>query len=207
LLFLKTFVPPGYLKNGQNFDFTDLDNPSAQQLFNEVVGSLSAAFSQYANDPKKGNRISEIQKDSVGFAATLSKIVEEDYSWGKSRGLTIVSTSIVSIQYDDATKAVLETVQRADALSGQRGNSNLQASIAAGIEAAGSVEGAAGILGLGIAGGSIGLGSLQQPNTSSNSQGTQEDSFAKLANLKKMLDEGLITQVDYESAKAKLLGL
>ena len=207
LLFLKTFVPPGYLKNGQNFDFTDLDNPSAQQLFNEVVGSLSAAFSQYANDPKKGNRISEIQKDSVGFAATLSKIVEEDYSWGKSRGLTIVSTSIVSIQYDDATKAVLETVQRADALSGQRGNSNLQASIAAGREAAGSAEGAAGILGLGIAGGSIGLGSLQQPNTSSNSQGTQEDSFAKLANLKKMLDEGLITQVDYESAKAKLLGL
>jgi membrane protease subunit (stomatin/prohibitin family) len=207
LLFLKTFVPPGYLKNGRNFDFTDLDNPSAQQLFNEVVGSLSAAFSKYANDPSKGNRISEIQKDSVGFAATLSKIVEEEYSWSKSRGLAIVSTSLVSIQYDDATKALLETVQRADALSGQRGNSNLQASIAAGIEAAGSTEGAAGILGLGIAGGSIGLGSLQQPNTTANNQGAEGDSFAKLANLKKMLDEGLITQVDYEAAKTKLLGL
>jgi membrane protease subunit (stomatin/prohibitin family) len=137
----------------------------------------------------------------------LSKIVEEDYSWSKSRGLTIVSTSLVSIQYDDATKALLETVQRADALSGQRGNSNLQASIAAGIEAAGSTEGAAGILGLGIAGGSIGLGSLQQPNTTANNQGAEGDSFAKLANLKKMLDEGLITQVDYEAAKTKLLGL
>jgi membrane protease subunit (stomatin/prohibitin family) len=208
LLFLKTFVPPVYLKNGRNFDFTDLDNPSAQQLFNEVVGSLSAAFSQYANDSNKGNRISEIQKDSVGFASALSNIIEEDYSWGKSRGLTIVSTSIVSIQYDDATKAVLETVQRADALSGQRGNSNLQASIAAGIEAAGSTEGAAGILGLGIAAGSIGLGSVQQPNSAAASnQGAEGDSFAKLANLKKMLDEGLITQVDYEAAKTKLLGL
>jgi membrane protease subunit (stomatin/prohibitin family) len=102
----------------------------------------------------------------------------------------------------------LETVQRADALSGQRGNSNLQASIAAGIEAAGSTEGAAGILGLGIAAGSIGLGSVQQPNSAAASnQGAEGDSFAKLANLKKMLDEGLITQVDYEAAKTKILGL
>jgi membrane protease subunit (stomatin/prohibitin family) len=207
LLFLKTFVPPVYLKNARNFDFTDLDNPSAQQLFNEVVGSLSAAFSQYVNHPDKGNRISEIQKDSIGFATALSEVVEQDYSWSKSRGLSIVSTSIVAIQYDEATKTVLSTVQRADALSGQRGNSNLQASIAAGIEAAGSTEGAAGILGIGFAAGSIGLGSLQQPNTSVNTDSADTDSFAKLANLKKMLDEGLITPADYDSAKAKLLGL
>jgi membrane protease subunit (stomatin/prohibitin family) len=207
LLFLKTFVPPVYLKNGRNFDLTDLDNPSAQQLFNEVVGSLSAAFSQYANDPNKGNRISEIQKDSVGFAAALAGVVEQDYAWTKSRGLTIVSTAVVSIQYDESTKAVLQTVQRADALLGSRGNSNLQASMAAGIEAAGSTEGAAGILGLGFAAGSIGLGSVQQPNTPAPTETPADDSFAKLANLKKMLDEGLITQEDYDSAKSKILGL
>lgn len=207
LLFLKTFVPPVYLKNGRNFDLTDLDNPSAQQLFNEVVGSLSAAFSRYANDPNKGNRISEIQKDSVGFAAALAGVVEQDYSWTQSRGLTIVSTAVVSIQYDESTKAVLQTVQRADALLGSRGNSNLQASMAAGIEAAGSTEGAAGILGLGFAAGSIGLGSVQQPNTPGPSESPADDSFAKLANLKRMLDEGLITQEDYDSAKSKILGL
>jgi membrane protease subunit (stomatin/prohibitin family) len=207
LLFLKTFVPPVYLKNGRNFDLTDLDNPSAQQLFNEVVGSLSAAFSQYANDPNKGNRISEIQKDSVGFAEALAGVVEQDYAWTKSRGLTIVSTAVVSIQYDESTKAVLQTVQRADALLGSRGNSNLQASMAAGIEAAGSTEGAAGILGLGFAAGSIGLGSVQQPNTPAPTETPADDSFAKLANLKKMLDEGLITQEDYDSAKSKILGL
>jgi membrane protease subunit (stomatin/prohibitin family) len=143
----------------------------------------------------------------VEFAAALSNVIDQDYSWSKSRGLQIVSTSIVSIEYDEATKAVLQTVQRADALGGQRGNSNLQASIAAGFEAAGSTEGAAGILGLGIAGGSIGLGSLQQPNNASNGQGVEEDSFAKLAKLKKMLDEGLITQADYDSAKAKIIDL
>lgn len=204
LLFIRNFVPPSYLKNGINFDLTDLDNPAAQQLFNEVVGSLSAAFAKYVNDPDKGKRISQIQMDATGFASALAEIVEEDYSWSELRGIKIVSTSIVSIQYDESTKTVLQTVQRADALSGQRGNSNLQASIAAGIEAAGSTEGAAGILGIGFAAGSVGLGSM--PQQTANVE-TSEDSFSKLSHLKKMLDAELITQEDYEAAKAKLLDL
>jgi membrane protease subunit (stomatin/prohibitin family) len=207
LLFLKAFVPPVYFKNGKNFDLTDLDNPSAQQLFNELVASLSAAFSKYANDPSKGNRISQIQMDSVGFGQAMAEVIEKDYSWRGSRGISIVSTAIVSIQYDEATKAVLQTVQRADALSGQRGNSNLQASIAAGIEAAGSTEGAAGILGIGFAAGSLGLGNVQQPNAPQTPPGEADDTFTKLSKLKKMLDEGLITQEDYDNAKAKLLDL
>ncbi len=207
LLFIKSFVPPVYFKNGKNFDLTDLDNPSAQQLFNELVASLSAAFSRYANDPNKGNRISQIQMDSVGFGQTIAEVIEADYSWRSARGIGIVSTAIVSIQYDEATKAVLQTVQRADALSGQRGNSNLQASLAAGIEAAGSTEGAAGILGIGFAAGSFGIGNLQQPTASPPATGGADDAFSKLASLKKMLDEGLITQADYDAAKGKLLGL
>lgn len=203
LLFLKVFVPPVYLKNGRNFDLTDLDNPSAQQLFNEVVGSLAAAFSAYTNDPNKENRISNIQRDSVGFATTFAEVIQRDYSWQDARGIKIVSTSIVAIEYDEATKALLQTVQRADSLMGQRGNSNLQASVAAGIESAGSTEGATGILGLGFAAGSLGLGSMQQPSE----QVAQDDPYSKLASLKKMLDEDLITQADYDAAKSKILGL
>lgn len=207
LLFLKNLVPPSYLKNGVNFDLTDLDNPTAQQLFNEVVGSLAAAFAKYVNDPNKGNRISQIQMDAAGFAASLAEIVENDFDWEKSRGIKIVSTSVVSIQYDESTKAVLQTVQRADALSGQRGNSNLQASIAAGIEAAGSTEGAAGILGIGFAAGSVGLGAMPQQQASTAATEVSENPFEKLASLKKMLDAELITQADYDAAKAKLLDL
>ncbi len=203
LLFIKTLVPQTYLQGGRNFDLTDLDNPSAQQLFNEVVGSLSSAFSAYVNDPARENRISQIQRDATGFGAALASIVDRDYSWRNARGITIVNTSIVSIQYDEASKAILQTVQRADALSGQRGNSNLQASIAAGLEAAGSTEGASGILGIGLAAGSIGLGSLQQSSPAEAS----EDPFEKLSKLKKMLDADLISQADYDAAKNKLLGL
>ncbi len=68
ILFIKAFVPAAYLEPGRVFDFTDIDNDAAAQLFNEVVGSLAPAFSMYTNDPMKQNRITRIQQDSIGFA-------------------------------------------------------------------------------------------------------------------------------------------
>ena len=228
LLFIKAWVPAKYLEPGQVFDFTDLDNDGASQLFNEVVGSLAPAFSMYTNDPSKGNRITKIQQDSIGFAKSLSDAVEQNYQWSTARGLEIVSTAIIAIEYDEATRELLRNVQRADALSGARGNSNLQASVAAGFEAAGENSGGAGLVGLGMAAGATGLGGLQQPvpgiggqSTPPPSAGTPppppppvapaapaaEDPVAKLAKFKEMLDAGLITQEDYDAAKNKVLGL
>lgn len=207
--FVKNFVPATYLQPGQIFDFTDLDNAAASQLFNEVVGSLAPAFSAYTNDPTKGNRISKIQQDSLGFAKSLSDAVEGGYQWRSDRGLEIVKTTIISIEYDANTKELLKTVQRADALAGARGNSNLQASVAQGFQAAGESGGAAGLMGLGIAGGAIGLGGLQQPVAAAAvaAAPAAEDPIAKLKKAKEMLDLGLITQADYDAMKAKALGL
>jgi len=150
ILFIKAFVPAKYLEPGQVFDFTDIDNDAASQLFNEVVGSLAPAFSMYTNDPLKGNRITRIQQDSVGFAQSLSAAVEQNYQWSSARGLAIVATTIISIEYDEMTRELLRNVQRADALSGGRGNSNLQASVAAGFEAAGESGGPGGLIGMGL---------------------------------------------------------
>lgn len=206
ILFVKNFVPATYLQPGQVFDFTDIDNAAATQLFNEVVGSLAPAFSLYTNDPAKGNRITKIQQDSIGFAKSLSDAVEQAYQWKSERGLTIVKTAIVSIEYDANTRELLKTVQRADALSGSRGNSNLQASVAAGIQAAGENGGAAGLVGVGMASGMVGgLGSLQQPVAPAAP--AADDPVARLKKAKEMLDQGLITQADYDALKAKALGL
>ena len=206
ILFVKNFVPASYLQSGQVFDFTDLDNAAASQLFNEVVGSLAPAFSLYTNDPSKGNRITKLQQDSVGFAKSLSDAVETAYQWKTDRGLAIVKTAIVSIEYDANTRELLKTVQRADALSGARGNSNLQASVAAGMQSAGENGGAAGIMGLGMASGMLGgIGSLQQPVAPAAP--AADDSIAKLKKAKEMLDLGLIGQADYDAVKAKVLGL
>jgi membrane protease subunit (stomatin/prohibitin family) len=205
ILFVKNFVPAAYLQSGKVFDFTDMDNAAAGQLFNEVVGSLAPAFSLYTNDPGKGNRITRLQQDSVGFAKSLSDAVENAYQWRSDRGLAIVKVAIVSIEYDANTKELLKTVQRADALAGSRGNVNLQASVAQGIQSAGETGGAAGLVGVGMASGMLGVAGMQQPVAPPAP--AAEDPVAKLKKAKEMLDLGLITQSDYDALKAKALGL
>lgn len=212
ILFAKTFVPATYLQGQDYFDFTDRTNDAANQIFSEVVGSLAAAFSLYANDVNKGNRINRIQQDSVGFAAALGQAVEDGYQWLHTRGLQIVKTAILGIEYDAHTKELLRTVQRADALSGARGNANLQASFASGLEAAGQTGGAGGILGLGMATGSIGLaGMMQQPQAAPApapaAAAPAQDLVEVLGNLKRALDAGLIDQAEFDAAKARALGL
>ncbi len=75
---------------------------------------------------------------------------------------------------------------------------------------------------MGMAAGTAGLSGLQQPVPGIGAQSTPqqaapaatgasdtgaEDPMAKLAKFKEMLDAGLITQEDYDAAKAKALGL
>jgi membrane protease subunit (stomatin/prohibitin family) len=209
--FASQFVPANYLQGLDVFDFTDRDNPSSSQLFAEVVASLASAFSLYTNDSSRGNRIMSIQQDSVGFSSALATAVEQGYEWGSTRGLEILKVTIVGIEYDASTKELLKTVQRADALSGNRGSTNLQASVAQGIQTAGSVDGAGGILGLGIAAGSIGLaGMMQNPiveQEKNSSAAPGNDLVGTLEKLKKALDAGLINQADFDAAKAKALGI
>jgi membrane protease subunit (stomatin/prohibitin family) len=205
ILFVKNFLPARYMQPGNIFDFTDLNNDAASQLFNEVVSSLAPAFSKYTNDPAMGNRITRIQQDSVGFAVSLSDAVEESYHWSSERGLKIVSTAIASIEYDESSRELLRTVQRADALTGGRGNANFQASVASGIQSAGETEGSSGILGIGLASGAVGFGVQQQDPTPPPA--TEEDPFEKLNRFKKMLDAGLIEQSEYDVVKAKILDL
>ena len=207
LLFIKNFVPASYLQeNAEIFDFADMDNPAGDQLFNEVVGSLGQALSNYTNDPNKGNRITKIQGDQIGFAKSLSEAVENDFQWRTDRGLEIVKVTM-NIEYDESTAKLLEDVKKADALSGARGNSFMQQSVARGFQAACEIGGgAAGMAFIGMGMNAVGgaMGGLQQPV---QQQAPQEDPVEKLAKYKKMLDEGLITQEDYDAQKKKILGV
>ena len=207
ILFIKNFVPATYLSGGPEvFDFTDFNNPSSEQLFNEVVGSLAAAFSRYTNDPSKGNRITKIQSDSVGFAQSLSATVEEEYSWLTGRGLLIERVTIQAIEYDADTRTLLSDVKKADALSGGRGNSFAQQALARGLQGAGENGGGAGLVGLGMAlpmaAGAAGM--FQQPAPAPVA--TEVDPVAKLKQMKELLDAGIVTEEEFAQAKKNLLG-
>ena len=229
LLFVKNFVPTQYLQpNAPIFDFADMDNDAASQLFNEVVGSLSAAFSNYTNDPSKGNRMSRIQGDQMGFAQSLSLAVEDGYRWKTDRGLEIVKTAILSIEYDEDTKELMKDVKKADALSGARGNSFMQQSVARGIQSAGENGGgtAMAFMGMGMnAAGGMMQGVQQQPTQSSyqppfaqtqtpvqqaeptQNQSMQSDPYEEIKKAKELLDAGIISQEDFDAKKKSLLGI
>ena len=206
ILFIKNFVPVEYLRpDSEVFDFADMDNVAGEQLFNEVVGSLSAAFSNYTNDPSKGNRITKIQGDQIGFAKSLSTAVEEGYRWKSDRGLEIVKVAITAIEYDEDTKALLSDVKKADALSGARGNSFMQQSVARGFQAAGENGGGNGMAFMGMGVNAVGgaMGAFQQPVQNNT---VQEDPYEKLTKMKQLLDNNVITQEEFDKAKKDLLG-
>jgi membrane protease subunit (stomatin/prohibitin family) len=148
--------------------------------------------------------MASIQSDQVGFAKTLSDVVEEGYQWKTDRGLEIAKVAITS-EYDEDTKALLSDVRKADALSGQRGNSFLQQSVARGMQAAGENGGGAmgiGMMGMGMNMAGSAMAGLQQPV----GQQATEDPVTKLKQMKELLDAGVITQEEFDAAKAKFLG-
>lgn len=220
ILFIKNFVPASYISaNATVFDFTDVNNDAATQLFNEVISSLAPAFSIYTNDPSKGNRISKIQSDSVGFAQSLAEAVETNYAWTRDRGLAIIKTAIQSIEYDAKTRELLTEVQKADALSGGRSDSYLRQSVARGVQAAGENGGGDGLAMFGFGAGQVAglvtpqtpapapVGIPAQPAPATPAPAVAEDPVAKLTKFKELLDAGLISQEDYDAAKKKALGL
>ncbi len=209
ILFVKNFVPQKYLQaNAPIFDFADMDNDAGEQLFNEVIGCLQPALSNYTSDESKQNSIIKVQGDQLGFARSLSAVVENEYQWESSRGLKIVKVAMTGLDYDEKTQELVDRVAEADAFTGSRGNTFMQMSAARGIEAAGNNGGGAGMafmgMGMNAAGGM--MGALQQQPQQTNEQ-PKEDPTEKLLNAKKLLDAGAITQEDYDKIKAQTLGL
>ena len=94
---------------------------------------------------------------------------------------------------------------------------DLAVETASGARSAGENAGPGGLVGMGMATGGMGLGGLQQPTQPAQqapaapaqppAAPAAEDPVAVLKRAKEMLDAGLITQEDYDAAKAKALGL
>lgn len=196
MLFVTNFIPATYFSSKKIFDLQDNNNMMAEQMATEVISCLSPAFSLYVNDEDKGHSMMKIQSDSLGFAKALSKAVEDEYSWVEKRGISIVKTSIMAIEYDDTTQELLKDVNRADALSGNRAQSFANQAVARGIQGAGENSGPMGVGFMGMGINNLGMNNQQQENPTE-----------KLLEYKKLLDADAITQEEYDKLKKQLLGL
>lgn len=116
-------------------------------------------------------------------------------------------------------KALLSDVKKADALSGNRGNSFMQQSVARGVQSAGENGGGTGMafMGMGMQAGSGMMQGVQQQGSSNQNpfinvnQGQAQtqatDPYEELTKLKGLLDAGVISQEDFDAKKKSLLGL
>ena len=229
LLFVKNFVPAKYLQAGSEpFDFADMDNDAATQLFNEVVSTLGSALSIYTNGDGTPKRISNIQSDQVGFGKAMAQAVENEFNWRTDRGLSIVKTAVIAIEYDEESKKLVNAAQADDvelrkaARMGQVYSNNMTGMMAAASgeamkTAAGNENGSMmGFMGMNMAqntganmmGTVANIQQQQQPATQPQQAApASEDPYQKLTEMKKLLDAGVISQEDFDKAKAQLLGI
>ncbi len=108
--------------------------------------------------------------------------------------------------------------------SGARGNSFMQQSVARGFQAAGENGGGTGLgfMRMGINSVGATMGAFQQPvqpapqpaaaqpapaPQSAPAQAAAEDPYEKLGKMKKLLDDGIISQEEFDEAKKKVLGV
>lgn len=223
LLFIKNFVPTQYLQPGANvFDFADMDNPAGDHLFNDFLTCLTGAFKRFSLESKQAgmDTIDYIQSNLDKFALTMDEEVENTYQWSSNYGIKVISVNMQA-DYDGATLEILEEARKADqeirkaARMGQAYSNNMAGMMAAAsgqaMQSAAANENGSmmGFMGMNIAqqNGANMMAAASNMQQQAPQQQAQEDPYAKLTEMKKLLDAGVISQEDFDAAKSKLLGI
>ena len=193
IAFYKNFVPVDIAMGGRVFDINEAG--VSDSLFSGFIGSLAAALSTFT---KGGKSIDDIQNGTVEFAKAVDEAVEANYQWKTNYGIEVVAVQPRGLDWDDASIALIEKFNLGAIMQGNVGNAYAQATVAEGVKSAGENGGAGAVMGVGMVGNMMG-GMMQQPTS------PQNDITAGLTKLKKLLEDDLITQEEYDKKKAELL--
>ena len=233
LLFIKNFVPVTYIQpGGAIFDFADMDNDAGAQLFNEVVSCLGPTFVRFTKQQNGPVEIEDFQANQIELGKCLSESVEEGYQWNSERGIVVSKVAIISLDYDEESMEYINQARKSDIEVRQRKKmgaaymENMAGMMAAASgeamqNAANNPNGSMmGFMGMNMAGqaGSNMMNAAavmqqqqmqqqQEQQQQAEESKSEEDPYEKLAKYKKMLDDGLITQEDYDAQKKKILGV
>ena len=227
LLFVKQYVPMKYLQSGApTYDFADMDNESANQLFDEFVATIPGAIANasLAALEESIDTMTYIQTHKVEFSTVMDNELETEHKWSTERGIKVANINML-INYDEPTKEILGTIRSDDAeirkakRLGKAFSNDMTGMMAAAsaeaMKGAAKNEGGAmlGFMGMGMAqqqganmlGAAGNIASQQAP--AAPAAAPAEDPTEKLLNAKKLLDAGAITQEDYDKLKSQILGI
>lgn len=173
LLFYAEAVP----KNEDSVDIDDIN----EQYLNEFLDALQSTMNKMSMD---GIRISHLASKSRELSRYMSTVLDEE--WKQTRGMEILAVGIGSISYDDESKELIN-MRNKGAMMGDANvrEGYVQATVAEGINAAGSNANgsAAGFMGVGMAmnaGGGF-MGAASASNQAAMQQQQQQRAAAQPA--------------------------
>lgn len=195
--FFRTFLPA-------NVQYYTLANESSSsQLRQEFLTAFQAALQSLS----RTTDIASLASHGPELAAALTNESGPDGSWLERFGLEVVSAAISSIEYDQASRELMDKYNKGLMLGGAVGNAYAQATVAD--SALAMAEGGGGgtdmmglAMGLGAIGGTV--AGLSQPTAPTAAP--PSDPVAVLGQLKEMLDQGLISQDQYAAKQQEVLG-
>lgn len=199
LRFFRNFLPA----NAKYYSVAD--EASSSQLRQEFLTAFQAALQSLS----RTTDIASLASHGPELAAALTNEGGPEGSWLERFGLEVVGAAISTVDYDDASRELMDKYNKGLMLGGGIGNAYTQTTIAdSAMTMAESGEGGTGMMGLAMGLGAIGgtVSGLTQPTAPDAPAAAASDPVAVLGQLKAMLDQGLITPEQYAAKQQEVLG-
>lgn len=205
LKFVRNFVPPGV------FMYSFNSPPVREQIIGEFLQSFIVALNKLSDE----YRVSKIQSHGNELAEAIIADESNAGTWPERFGFKVVGVGIQNIQMSEDSKELVKNyastkmgVSAYEDVSKQASDISAQQKIAGGIEEHGLGEGAGLIFGMN-------MGQALSPNgdlngVTSNSeqpQMTVDEQIEAVKKLKELLDEGILTQEEFDKKKKEIMGV
>lgn len=194
--FFRNFLPSGVRS------YTLTDDDARSQLTQEFLTAFQAALQAMS----RTTDIASLAAHGPALATALTNAGGPEGSWRDRFGLQVVSVAISAIEYDPASRELMDKYNQGVLLGGGVGNAYSQTTIADSTRAMAEGGGSGtDVLGLAMGVGAMGgtLSGMAQPTTPDT--GASTDPMAVLGHLKQMLDQGLITPEQYAAKQQEVL--
>ncbi|MCL2802571.1 MAG: SPFH domain-containing protein [Micrococcales bacterium] len=155
VLFFRNFLPA----NTQLY--TLANEEASDQLFQEFITAFEAALQAMS----KTTDIASLATHGPELAKALTEEAGPEGSWLERFGIEVVSCAVSAIEYDEASRQLMDKYNQGMMLQGGIGNAYTQTTLADAALAAGESGGGAGMMGVGMGVGYMGgtLAGMQQP--------------------------------------------
>jgi len=196
-VFVRRFLPA-------NTRYYSFDDPNARD---QVVSEFLQSFIVALNSLSGTYRVSQLAGHSKEICATIANDPHYSGTWPERFGFAMVSLAIENIEFTRDSRELIKkfsdnrmSVQAYDGVTQRASDIAAQQKMADGIEKHGFGNAAGMVLGVSMANG---LGASQNETKES----TLDERIETLRKLKGLVDEGILTQEEFDRKKKELMGL